>query len=250
MHLDLIAGLPYEDYESFKNSFNDVFALRPDMLQLGFLKLLKGTKIRNEAAKYGYVFNLKPPYEVISNDFISYDELLKLKDVCEIVEKYYNSASFEKSLEMALGFFDNAYDFFYEFAKFWSKNSYDKRSQSKKALYDIFLEFYKSNIGENTELFCELLKFDFIKNNKNATLPAWVTTRPGKAFYTNCYEFLKSEEGVKYIPHLSGAKLCDIIRTVKVERFNFDVLNTYKFGECVIIFDYENNTFTKIEEKF
>ena len=196
------------------------------------------------------MFNLKPPYEVISNDFISYDELLKLKDVCEIVEKYYNSASFEKSLEMALGFFDNAYDFFYEFAKFWSKNSYDKRSQSKKALYDIFLEFYKSNIGENTELFCELLKFDFIKNNKNATLPEWVTTRPNKAFYTNCYEFLKSEEGAKYIPHLSGAKLCDIIRSVKVEKFNFDVLKTLDFGECVIIFDYENNTFTKIEENF
>lgn len=250
IHLDLIAGLPYEDYESFKNSFNEVFALRSDMLQLGFLKLLKGTKIRNEAEKYGYVFNQKPPYEVISNNFISYYELLKLKDVCEIVEKYYNSASFEKSLEMALGFFDNAYDFFYEFAKFWSKNAYDKRAQSKKALYDIFLEFYKSSIGENTDLFCELLKFDFIKNNKNAALPIWAPRTADKAFYTNCYEFLKSEKGAKYIPLLSGAKLCEIMRNVKVERFNFDVLKTLNFGECVIIFDYENNTFTKIEEKF
>lgn len=250
IHLDLIAGLPCEDYLSFQKSFNDVFSLRPDMLQLGFLKLLKGTSIRDKADKYDYKYTPKAPYEVISNKIISYDEILKLKDVCEIIEKYYNSASFTLSLEMALGFFDSAYDFFCVFASYWNKNGLFSRPQSKKTLYEIFCNFYNECINNDNEIFYEKLKFDFIKNNKNASLPSWAPRMCDKAFYSAAYEFLKSESGRKYIGDMSDDKIAHIMSAVKVEKFNFDITDTNEFVETVIFFNYEKNSFTKIEEKF
>ncbi len=250
IHLDLIAGLPHENYTSFKKSFDDVFSLRPDMLQLGFLKLLKGTQIHDEADKFGYCFNQKPPYEVLFNQFISYDELIILKDVCELVEKYYNSGSFEKAIEFVLKDFSSAYDFFYEFSLFWNEKGFDKQSQSKKGLYDIFYSFYREHIGTELPKFSEYLKFDFMKNNKKLSLPQWASKAGSKTFYNSVYNFIRSEEGAKYFRHYTGAKLCDVIQAVSVEKFNFDVCNTGNFGKYVIIFDYKNNTFTKIEDFF
>ncbi len=250
IHLDLIAGLPCEDCLSFQKSFNDVFSLRPDMLQLGFLKLLKGTSIRDKADEYDYKFNPKPPYEVISNKFISYDEILKLKDVCEIIEKYYNSASFTLSLEMALNYFDSAYDFFCNFAYYWNEEGHFNRPQSKKTLYEIFNNFYIKTINKDNVLFCEKLKFDFIKNNKNASLPSWAPRTCDKAFYSAAYAFLKSESGRGYIGNMSDDKIAHIMSAVKVEKFNFDIIDTNEFVETVIFFNYEKDSFTKIEEKF
>lgn len=250
IHLDLIAGLPYEDYASFKRSFDEVFSLRPNMLQLGFLKLLKGTAIRSEADKYDYRFNPKPTYEVISNDFISYDEILALKGISAVVERYYNSASFEKSIETALRFYESKFGFFDAFSRFWQYEHCDKQPQSKKALYDIFFRFYTEHIGRETELFRDCLKFDFIRNNKNSALPYWADRTGDKAFYSSAYEFLRSDNGKKYIPGYEGAKQSEIARVFKVEKFKFDICGNNKFGECVIIFDYEKNSFTKIEGKF
>ena len=98
-HLDLIAGLPYEGYERFEKSFNDVFNLGIEQLQLGFLKMIKGTGMRNSAKQYGYKFKDYAPYEILFNDFITYDEILKIKDIEDILEKYYNSNNFPLSLE-------------------------------------------------------------------------------------------------------------------------------------------------------
>ena len=102
MHLDLIAGLPFEDFNSFGTSFDDVFNLRPDVLQLGFLKLLRGTEIRSEEEKYGYRYNSKPPYEVLKNDFLSYEDVLLLKGIEEVFERYYNSGVFKGAMEFSL----------------------------------------------------------------------------------------------------------------------------------------------------
>ena len=105
IHVDLIAGLPLEDYSSFKNSFNEAYNLYPHQLQLGFLKLLKGSGIREECSKYGYKFREYPPYEVLGNNFLSFEEIIRLKRVEKVLERYYNSARFKKSLKYIINKF-------------------------------------------------------------------------------------------------------------------------------------------------
>ena len=102
MHMDLIAGLPYEDINSFKKSFDDVFSLRPDVLQLGFLKLLRGTKIRKEESLFNYRYTDNPPYEILENDFMTFDDILLLKGIEDVFEKYYNSGVFKRGIEYLL----------------------------------------------------------------------------------------------------------------------------------------------------
>ena len=107
-HLDLIAGLPYEDYDSFRNSFNDVYALKPQQLQLGFLKVLKGSHMMEMCREYGIVYKNREPYEVLSTKWLDYGHVLKLKNVENMVEVYYNSGQFQKTLEYAESFFPDA----------------------------------------------------------------------------------------------------------------------------------------------
>lgn len=250
IHLDLIAGLPHEDYNRFTQSFNDVFALRPDMLQLGFLKLLKGTKIRTEADKYGYRFTPQPPYEVLTNDFISYAELLRLKGVEDMVERYYNSHAFEKALEYAIEEYESAYSFFDALASFFQEKGHADAPQSKKSLYEILSAFYCEYGRRDRALFADLLKFDFIRCNPNLALPDWAAKTGDKAFYQAAYAFLASETGQKYIPRYAGERQGELKRAVRVEKFNFDVCGTCNFGESVVVFDIAEKNFAKIVEKF
>jgi len=106
LHLDLIAGLPFEDAKSFKHSFNQVYDLRPDQLQPGFLKVLKGSKMYHMASEYGVKYRDKPPYEVLFTNWISYEEVLILKAVCKMVEVYYNSGQFNASIEHLVTLFE------------------------------------------------------------------------------------------------------------------------------------------------
>jgi radical SAM superfamily enzyme YgiQ (UPF0313 family) len=138
LHLDLIAGLPYEDYDSFANSFNQVYALKPHMLQLGFLKLLPGTPIREQAESYAYVYRSKAPYEVISNKFLSAKELARLKMVEHIFDLYYNRGGFERSLKyLADMVHPNAFAFYEELAFFYFLKGFQHRSHKKEDLYRI-----------------------------------------------------------------------------------------------------------------
>jgi len=145
IHVDLIAGLPCEDYQSFGKSFNRVYALRADNLQLGFLKLLKGTKIRNEAEAHGYVFRDKAPYEVISNNYLSAVELMQLKMVEEVLDLFSNRGGFEKTLSfleknVAVG----PFDLFEQIADFYYARGYQHRSHKKDELYRILMAFVES----------------------------------------------------------------------------------------------------------
>lgn len=117
IHLDLIAGLPYETFERFLKSLDDVFSLKPHMLQLGFLKLIKGSKIRSQIDEFGYVYDELPPYEILSNNFIAFEELLLLKDIEEVLEHYYNSKHFVNSLKLVLTAFESPSVFFLEYSK-------------------------------------------------------------------------------------------------------------------------------------
>ncbi|MFR3072373.1 MAG: DUF4080 domain-containing protein, partial [Paeniclostridium sp.] len=144
-HLDLIAGLPYEDYSSFENSFNDVFNLGIEHLQLGFLKMIKGTGIRNQADEHEFRYKDYPPYEVLSNKFISYDEILKLKKIEDILERYYNSNNFSLSVKYIIEnyYSESAFKFFEEFATYFDEMGYFHLAQGKNQLYSILLDFYK-----------------------------------------------------------------------------------------------------------
>ncbi|NLP31187.1 MAG: DUF4080 domain-containing protein [Clostridiales bacterium] len=167
LHLDLIAGLPYEDYDSFKKSFNDVYALGADYLQLGFLKLLKGTPIADQIEEHGYVFRTSPPYEVISNKYISSEDLINLKMLERVFNLYYNRGGFQKSLEYcAYELCKSPFDFYEEFAHFYYLKGYQHKSHKREDLYRIFYQYgqwkdrFISGAGIKLE---ELLKQDLMQ---------------------------------------------------------------------------------------
>lgn len=141
IHLDLIAGLPYEDYETFRRSFDDVYSLNPDTLQVGFLKMLKGTHIRNEADAHGYVFRRKAPYEVITNSYISADGLVRIKMIENMVDLYHNRGGFAQTLERAIGARKQAFDFYETLALWYYDRSFHQRSHRKVDLYRILRMF-------------------------------------------------------------------------------------------------------------
>lgn len=141
IHVDLIAGLPYEDYERFKKSFDDVYNLKADALQLGFLKLLKGTKIRAEEEKFGYVYDDKAPYQIIRNDFMSPYDLVNLKKIEHVLDDYYNKGGFENSLDEFVKIFGSSFEFFNEFAQFYHEAGYQHMSHKKEDNYRILNKF-------------------------------------------------------------------------------------------------------------
>ncbi len=147
-HLDLIAGLPWEDYESFRRSFDYVYKMRPDQLQLGFLKVLKGSSMELEAKEYGMVFKTREPYEILSTKWLSYEEILKLKMVESMVEVYYNSGQFQHTLNWIMRFYEDAFSFFESLGKFYEKKGYGEISHSRIRRYEILLEFLR----EETEI--------------------------------------------------------------------------------------------------
>ncbi|MDO4306905.1 MAG: B12-binding domain-containing radical SAM protein [Eubacteriales bacterium] len=140
-HLDLIAGLPYEDYDSFRHSFNDVYAMRPQQLQLGFLKVLKGSYMMETAKEYGIIYKAREPYEVLCTNWLSYGEVLKLKMVESMVEVYYNSGQFQNTLFYLEPFFPDAFGFYEALGTFYEKKGYGEISHARMRRYEILLEF-------------------------------------------------------------------------------------------------------------
>ncbi len=173
-HLDLIAGLPGEDYNSFKNSFNDVYSIEPEEIQLGFLKLLKGSPMRLEAEKWGMVYSPYPPYEILSTKDISYEELLILKKVEGVVDKYYNSGKFDNILKYFMGEFKKPFDFYYRLAMFCNDKGYFDRNISGPQYYKVFLEFNEEFLNKNSEFLKEVIKYDYLKFNKKQWLPEFL----------------------------------------------------------------------------
>ena len=140
-HLDLIAGLPCEDYESFRRSFDFVHSMKPDQLQLGFLKVLKGSLMEENAREYGITCKSQEPYEVLSTRWISYEEILKLKTVESMVEVYYNSGQFQYTLNWLTGFWEDAFSFYEDLGRFYERKGYEELSHSRIRRYEILLEF-------------------------------------------------------------------------------------------------------------
>lgn len=252
IHVDLIAGLPFEDYSSFRKSFNDVYNLFPHQLQLGFLKMLKGSAIRNESLKYGYKFREYPPYEILGNEFLSYEDIVKLKRIEEVLERYYNSARFERSLKYIInGFFDSPFEFFEEFSLFYLKEGCFERSISSRELYTILLKFIaESNRKVDLTLLNELLKFDFLISDNTNNLPVGIERIFKESFKTKCFEFLKTSDNIaKFLPDFCGEPPKKIFNRVHFELFRYDITENVSIPtkkDTVILFNYsEKNPITE-----
>lgn len=173
-HLDLIAGLPGEDYDSFKRSFNDVYSISPEEIQLGFLKLLRGSSMREEAEEYGMKYSPYPPYEILKTNSISYDELLKLKKVEEMVDKYYNSQKFDNIIKYFVNKFETPFDFYYELGKYFEKKGYFNRNIGSNEYYKVFLDFNMEILKEDNFILKEVLRYDYLSFNKRRGIPDFI----------------------------------------------------------------------------
>ncbi len=177
-HLDLIAGLPYEDYDSFRHSFNEIYALKPDQLQLGFLKVLKGSYLYEHAKEYGIVYHTEAPYEVLSTNWLSFDDVIRMKQAEEMLEAYYNSGQFEVTMKIMECLFTSAFDFFQNLGRFYEEKGYFAMSHSRIRRCEILLEFLEDchNDGWNADaVLCvrESLTFDLYYRENCKSRPSW-----------------------------------------------------------------------------
>jgi len=225
-HLDLIAGLPYEGYDSFKNSFNDVYNLKPEKLQLGFLKLLKGSKLRAEEDKYGFKYLDKPPYEILENDFISYEDILKLHNIEDLVEKYFNEDYFSNSLDYIIkNHYEDPFSFYEELLEYWESREYHKVSHSRDRLYDILKEFVYSHHYDDYEEFENLIKYDYIYNHTKKRLPGMLRLKEEKNNF-NIHDVLKNDEILnKYLSKYKDLPTRKVLNLVTVEYFSINPLS-------------------------
>ena len=172
-HLDLIAGLPYEDYDSFHHSFNDVYALRPQQFQLGFLKVLKGSMMKQMEKEYGIVHKEKEPYEVLSTNWITYEDVLNLKKVENMVEVYYNSGQFENSLKYVETLFPDSFTMYEALGRFYEQKGYDCISHNRLRRYEILLEFIESLKQGDVQKGADALVLDLYLREKLKSRPSF-----------------------------------------------------------------------------
>ena len=219
IHLDLIAGLPYEDIASFKKSFNDVIDIRPDMLQLGFLKMLKGSKIRAEEHFHGYVYRPYPPYEIISNSYINYNDIIELKRVEDALDKFYNSGNFKMSMNFLFDKYGDKYQIFYDISEY-IKNNFKKMAFSGQALFDVLYECFK-NFGSK---FAEALKYDFLSCFRAAKRPSWFD-RYDDTLLQQTYDMFKDEELKRlHFPMYYDVPAKEVMKHVHAEKFSYGVM--------------------------
>ena len=225
-HLDLIAGLPYEDYDTFHQSFNDVYQMKPDQLQLGFLKVLKGSLMQKEAEGYGIVYKEKEPYEVLSTNWLTYGEVLKLKMVESMVEVYYNSGQFWHTLEYLVPFEKDAFTFYEKLGSFYEKKCFSEISHSRMRRYEILLEYLKEETDVPAEVAAQKMLYDLYLREKLKKRPAFAPDQ--KQYETAVWNYRKNNQ---------------VSKTAHIEVFE---------NGTVILFDYEkrdplsNNAYTEV----
>ena len=194
-HLDLIAGLPYEDYDSFRHSFNDVYALKPQQLQLGFLKVLKGSHMMEMCQEYGIVYKTREPYEVLSTKWLDYDHVLKLKTVENMVEVYYNSGQFQNTLEYLEGFFPDAFSIYERLGNFYMEKGYGDVSHTRMRRYEILLEFLEDVSEISMDQVKDQMVYDLYLRENLKSRPGFA--RDQKPFERQIWDFRKREKVAK-----------------------------------------------------
>ena len=243
-HLDLIAGLPYENYERFGRSFDDLYAHEPDQLQLGFLKVLKGTVMEEEVKKYSILYRNQPPYEVLGTKWLSYDEIILLKGVEELVELYYNSGQYTLTLKYAVPFFESPFRFYGMFSTWYRGKSYHKLNHNRLEKYNILREFLREHIHENEwDTLDQIMLYDMYLRENVKGRPAWAKDT---AQYKKEWKALYREQGEKLFPEDVQAGIYDSKRAANqshIEVFEIDIKKFEQSGQVekkqvFCLFDY------------
>lgn len=257
LHLDLIAGLPYEGYESFSNSFNEVYFMNPHQLQLGFLKVLKGAYMHEKAEDYGIAYLDKPPYEVLYTKWITFEEVMKLKRIEEMVELYYNSNQFTHTLPVLVREFKSPFEMYEKLAAFYEEKGYFVKTPARMYRYDVLSEFIMTAVSKEKEtLYKELLLFDIYLRENVKSRPAFAS------FLAIDKEIVRTfyENEVKNYQFLSGYEKYDakqMARMTHLEKFTYPVWNT-KYEDIVepltedkyVLFDYLERNPLNYEAKY
>lgn len=248
VHLDLIAGLPYEDMDSFVRSFNDVYAMRPEQLQLGFLKVLKGSYMEEMASEYGLVYRKCPPYEVLYTKWLSYDDVIRLKKVEEMVELYYNSGQFTHILPVLVRRFGSAFEMYDRLALFYQEKGYFVNSPARSRRYEVLLEFAEQEDAERIGLYRELAVYDMYLRENAKSRPAFASDQ--RSYYDRIAGFYREEEENRaYLPDYGEYQAKQLQRMTHLEIFEWPVDKTAwelwemsteekRQEETALLFDY------------
>lgn len=235
-HLDLIAGLPLEDYADFENSFRDVYGLKPDQLQLGFLKILKGSRMENESTLYGIQYRDTPPYEVLFTNHLTYDEVLRLKGICEMVEVYYNSGQFKYSILYLEHSYTSPMKLYEELYEYYEEQDLLLMSHSRMRRFEILLTFYQEVVLKNKEegdekedfiaLFKEILVLDILLREDLKSRPSFAEKQSGSVNLREIYDQYRKKH-----------------KLIHIEEFEYDVIASATSGRVIkrnrmLLFDY------------
>lgn len=249
-HLDLIAGLPEEDYHSFRKTFNDVFELRPEELQLGFLKMLRGTGLRQQAANYGYVYMNYPPYEILGNNVLTFHDVIKIKQVEDVLEKYWNDHRMDHTIEYLVSKgFPSPFDFFQEFGAYWDRQGWSRIGHQLEDLFRRLYQFLNEIEYKELDIAVDLMKVDYLKNHKYKPRKPWWEKSIEKKKRNQLYEQIVEN------PVLLGNAFAsmnlnekDLYKHTMVEELSFDLdlfLETSRIKKAksflVAFFDSSNN---------
>ena len=216
-HLDLIAGLPYENLESFKKSFNDVYRLRPQQFQLGFLKVLKGSKMHEKAGEYVIVYHTRPMYEVLSTNWLTYDEVIYLKGIEEMVEVYYNSCQFRCTMLALEAEFDTPFAMYEALAEYYEENGLNGLKHSRMGRFDILHDFILSYVKkEHAPKYEDDLLMDLYLREKSKSRPSWAADLSG--YKSEIQKFFRKEaEEKRYLKDYEGYSWKQILNMTHVE---------------------------------
>lgn len=234
-HLDLIAGLPEENYDSFKNTFNDVFALRPEELQLGFLKMLRGTGLRIRAHEHDYIYMDHAPYEILGNNILSFDDIIRIKQVEDVLEKFWNDHRMDRTVEhLVTNVFPSPFDFFQDFGSFWDKQGWARIGHQLEDLYKRLYAFLEESDRNSLTVVESLMKYDYLLHQKFKPRKPWwqdkLTKQERSSFYQN----------VLQSPEMLGGKFMDLHLNEKelykhtmLESMTFDLSHYVETGEII-----------------
>ena len=237
-HLDLIAGLPYEDYASFRRSFADVYALRPQQLQLGFLKVLRGSFMYEHTKEYDCHYQEREPYEVLYTKWLPYDDVLKLKDVEEMVEVYYNSGQFVHTLPMIERLYENPFDFFQELGDFYRAKGYSEAAHNRIQRYEILLEFLRDEKQQDEAFFRQMMVLDLYARENMKTRPHFA--KDPSEWKNESRDFYQKEAETRtLLPSYTTYDWKQLQRMTHVEVFDYDVLGNGEKARTVLLFDYQ-----------
>lgn len=231
IHLDLIAGLPKEDMTSFIKSFNDVYRQKPHELQLGFLKVLKGSKMHRMSQEYGLVYSDSVPYEVLKTNWISYEDIIRLKRVEDMVEVYFNSGLFGNVIKCLEKYFETPFDLYDGLALYYHNNHLSDINHTRITRYNILMDFIRETCKNDVDVIEQVMVLDlFLKEN--------LKTRPSFAMEESLYKTKTKDIYREYVKEFSG-------KMFHIEPFSIDVIKFLETGEIeeresLILFDYEN----------